>query len=1251
MAIFILFTFCIQNISFASAQELLPETGSGTYSTDPLPQEEPTLPIELPAATGAQLPFVPLSLSPLLIRITEVCWMGSEVSTADEWLEIAAIPQMTGSVLTQPLNLDGWTVSTVKDGTETVLARFTSAHSIASGGYLVIANFSASQSRLRSDPALVASSMSLPNTKLLLRLRNAAGELMDEVDDGIGVPFAGANPSGGIKASMERVSIRMPGTMQQNWRAATTQRGLDSIATLHATPGYENGTIEPPDTTPPLEVNDLRAFLLSGSVLAAWAPSTSSDVASQELTLFDRDRRELSKMSLGIERKDGVFQVSGVAFIQLRVTDEASHTSTGVVIPVQPLLKPIIDEVLPDPVGADAGEWIEIANPYDTSLNLTGWSLQSGAKSFVFSQSGGVLQPGERRMLFPLQTGLTLPNAGGQVRVMFLGMRIDELSYSALPEGISYGRLEDATNEPLCTAQPAQSNTRLPPKVVIDGLIVPGASTLNLSARALSGSLAGAACYWEFGDGFTYTGCNPPSHSMKQSGERIISLKVTDYCGTTVLHTQSVFVNGKTKSSMQKMGKNLCTVTHTHNLQITEFFPAPVAGEEEWIELHNTGTGSVSLCGWSIDDEEGGSKPFSLPASQLDPGAHLVIRGVDSKIALNNDQDHVRLLGPLPGGGTGVVLQLSYQNAQSDSAYALRADGQWLWTPYQTPGSENRFTEVDRAQPAPIVILSAVLPNPQGIDTASEWIEVQNLTMRPQWLSNWSVETASGKSLSLSGTVLARHQTVRIPLKESFTLGNSKDSLRLLDEQGRIRSVLAWNKAKDGQVIYVYEGVEPLVPDRAMVLDGLSIRSAYVMEGEKQPTYLTTNLAGIHTLENANNFEVKNIFSALIKNKKIELKSDSYGPAFYVYVDGVEVAPLLLQMGYVYVATDVPFDRSDEYLVYENEARRNKRGMWATEDDAHAIDTLRSNRILDNRVEEEGLLITVDVPSGLVSSGTTIHVSTNAPAELLVKVGSGSVQSFSGSMVIVHDVKLQFTAIYTSLTSSGSNRTTVATREYTMVKDYYEPCIAISEVYPSPLSGENEWVELLNRCSTEVNLLGWAIDDEPERGSKKQLLGTGMTLLPHSHIVLSGSNLKVTLNNGGDGVNVVMPNGRMSDSLWYPSVKKGRSYAYEGADYCLSDTVTPGASNICSIKNTAKKSPVKAKKLTIGLKTAFTFATSFIIDSSTKIDLGLSLYEGLNEINKYKNNKKILVTYMGLILLMILACVLVSISLKKYKNR
>ncbi len=143
--------------------------------------------------------------------------------------------------------------------------------------------------------------------------------------------------------------------------------------------------------------------------------------------------------------------------------------------------------------------------------------------------------------------------------------------------------------------------------------------------------------------------------------------------------------------------------------------------------------------------------------------------------------------------------------------------------------------------------------------------------------------------------------------------------------------------------------------------------------------------------------------------------------------------------------------------------------------------------------------------------------------------------------------------------------------------------VRISELYPSPLSGEPEWVELTNPSSLAEVLQDWIFEDG--KGTATRLEGT---LLPWSRMVVTAP--KGSLNNAGDLVILKDAQGRIIDGVaygdWdtalYPrvgKVEKGESVVrLELQDaFDVTTVPTPNAANVLVRKTAAASTPVEAE--------------------------------------------------------------------------
>ena len=1121
-------------------------------------------------------------MTPLNVVISEVMWMGSDKSTADEWVEIAGVAPLIGSPAPSR-SLSGWTLTIMKTTGESVIARFPYDAAIASGSYLVISNYTKEVSRLSIDPYLISTSMSLPNTKLLLRLRDASGALIDEVDDGVGNPFAGSNPSGnGPKASMERIDLNGLGNNPANWRTATESRGFDHGAPIFGTPSSTNANPE------------------DSQVLVSSQSSTSSP-SSQSSSLSSILSSTQSLVSSSVSSN----------FI-----DQNSSSS----IQFQPLSKLQINELLPNPKGADTAEWIEIKNTGSGAGNLSGMTLRTvGTAHRIRTGVAIPIAPGGIVVLGKGGISFSLSNNGSVVQLESGSIVSDTFSYGPTVEGASMGRAADGSIVPFCIPSPGQENKSLPldPSISIDSGKVSGGApvTLNLSVKVQTGSLTGSTCHFDFGDGYSTDSCNPSSHTIRVIGDYSVRLQLHDYCGNTVQRTLTGSVvdtsyNVHSKVLIKNTAvESSCTPRTFSGAEVTEFVPNPTGDESEgeWIEIHNKTPEVFPLCGWSLDDQQGGSKPYSLSNFQLTPNAYLVFPRKQTGITLNNDHDVVRLISPLAKGGTGVSMSVMFDNAPDDQSYATDGSGSWKWTSYLTPGTENRFQDVSHLFDPSQVIISGALPNPKGVDTYDEWIELTNTAGWPIWLNGWHIRDDKGKEFDLTGTVLSKVQTLRIPLyRKKYVLGNESDTLSLVDQNNITRSILSWENAAEGIIQRPYTPYEkPQIATVVQVIDGDTIVVEVDSDISKKPVHirlLGIDAPEIHDTNSAVTAEgiiAKDYIRALLLNKKVELqfdtqKQDKYGRTLaYVLVDGVDVQQKLLTGGLAYAYRVFSVQRLQEYKAYEDLARNAKAGIWDNDELTKYYDAKIAEQDSWRQMREHGVSIKTDIPEGLVTSGATVHITSSPYAQLYMSANGGRYQPFTGGVLLSSNQTIRAYAVAQLIDDSEILKSVQIEKTY-LVADNTPAVgfIRISEVYPSPKKGENEWIELENTSDEQVSLAGWKLDDALKGGSKVVTLQADAIIPPHGYLIFPSSLTHLSLSNKGDEVNLLSPSGEIMDFMKYDSVKKGESFALQSDTntYCITQKPTPLEPTVCfiqikkSIHIKSSKSAIKSKLKKINVK-------------------------------------------------------------------
>lgn len=594
--------------------------------------------------------------------------MGTDLSTSDEWVEIAAI----GLLPDEEIDLSGWALTYLaSDGKESIITKFGSGFTIGYEQFLVISNFDAEHSRLEKDPIVVTSDVNLLNSKLRLRLIDPLGTVMDEVDDGVGNPFAGSNAT--PKASMERMDLSGSGIDPLNWSTAISSLGFDPGFQLLGTPGFANS------------LQRIQGFSSSES------PLTSSSVHSSSFE---------SSYS------------SSVLSSQSSTASQASYSSLATPSIYDSLL---ISEILADPKGADDEEWIEILNTGTENIFLDGLFLEEDSSTKWTFPQGTLLKAGEV-LSFPKSiTRINLKNTGGTVRILSGSTVLTEVTYPEAYEEVSFAfRDTVGYHEFSCIPSRDEVNSFqiLNPRIAIQSGVTNGDEkvSLNLEAIVPHGSLSDARCRWDFGDGYTNDTCNPPSHTIYGEGNYDILLEVLTVCSDALVRKLPVHVSSRPSSSFSQESpvssqepasagqaedvseegdeEPSCTPSSEKQVLIFhEIFPSPRSGEQEWIELKNTSSQKVSLCGWTLDDVlDGGSSPVKFTEDiWIEPQGFLVLKKEHANISWNNSGDEAYLISP-----DGITVDsISYPSISTGISYSF-FEGEWCKTKDISEGMPNR---------------------------------------------------------------------------------------------------------------------------------------------------------------------------------------------------------------------------------------------------------------------------------------------------------------------------------------------------------------------------------------------------------------------------------------------------------------------------------------------------------------------------------------------------------------------------------
>ncbi|MBI2036783.1 MAG: lamin tail domain-containing protein [Candidatus Liptonbacteria bacterium] len=116
----------------------------------------------------------------------------------------------------------------------------------------------------------------------------------------------------------------------------------------------------------------------------------------------------------------------------------------------------------------------------------------------------------------------------------------------------------------------------------------------------------------------------------------------------------------------------------------------------------------------------------------------------------------------------------------------------------------------------------------------------------------------------------------------------------------------------------------------------------------------------------------------------------------------------------------------------------------------------------------------------------------------------------------------------------------------------------ISEVLPNPKGSDRgaEWIELGNDGPAPAALSGWTLKDAS--GKVFQLRGE---VSQDGFLVVSGTDLGLSLNNGEETLTLLDPAGSVRDVVSWTAAPEGESFVRSGTAFLWTARPTPGEAN------------------------------------------------------------------------------------------
>lgn len=129
---------------------------------------------------------------------------------------------------------------------------------------------------------------------------------------------------------------------------------------------------------------------------------------------------------------------------------------------------------------------------------------------------------------------------------------------------------------------------------------------------------------------------------------------------------------------------------------------------------------------------------------------------------------------------------------------------------------------------------------------------------------------------------------------------------------------------------------------------------------------------------------------------------------------------------------------------------------------------------------------------------------------------------------------------------------------------YYSDQIIINEIFPNPdgSDSENEFIELRNLSSQDVDLAGWQVADSSKDYAIDQEDFNSTIIPARGYFVIYRTASSLALNNSGEEeVFLHQPNDSLLDEITYIGAEEAMSYGFDGEDWAWT-VPTPGTENI-----------------------------------------------------------------------------------------
>lgn len=524
-------------------------------------------------------------------------------------------------------------------------------------------------------------------------------------------------------------------------------------------------------------------------------------------------------------------------------------------------------------------------------------------------------------------------------------------------------------------------------------------------------------------------------------------------------------------------------------IRINEILPSANGTdyEKEFVEIYNYGT--EDLIGWKIQYNLNTPKDLT----EIKAKSFLLI---ETSRSIKDDGCTIKLISP---NSSDIFQEISF-NEQAHYGQSLNFDENvWYWAK-PTPEKEN--VENPTTKNYPKIIINEVLPNPEGIDSGNEFIELYNPNSEKISLDGWILkDTSTTQNILKNIEIESKKYLVLYQGKDfSFTLNNDEDAVFLQSPNPDIQTSFSYKNSVEG-LSFNFDKNENYIIDPT--------------PGEKNLENPTT--------KNYSEIRINEIFPNAIGGDDGQEFIELYNPNN----DLVELKNWKLE----YIAKNKTSNsETKREFIFTDEKIEKKSFLILNNKDNNPIFDLRNN-------SNEGDFVTLT----LISPNPNIQFSIS-----YYETTEG--QSYN------YDEENWY---WTKITPNEGNKENPLTKNY--------PNLILSEILPNPIGDEenDEFIEIYNPNDFEIDLESWILKDSSASGS--YIFNENQKISARAYFTIYRKDFDFALNNsGGEEIYLISPNKRVQSKVDYESAKENVSYNFdlETNTWRWSKFLTPNEKNI-----------------------------------------------------------------------------------------